>query len=191
MGGRAEHPLIAGKIHGVRSWTLAIRAGEPRLFSLFAEEVWESGGQATEARCSVEGRGPRREQVPHRNCGCGLYAWHPWGIGPGFPSFGDLDEGTCIAVVEAWGRVELHEDGFRARYARPIVLILPRQAICTEHELTVRRVAEVHRAEVAVLDGADADHLLLRRSRARDDRGGGEGPGAARRPGRGGRRGRR
>ena len=61
---------------------------------------------------------------------------------------------ACTGVVEAWGRVQLHREGFRARYARPTVLILPRAAVGTGHEATIRRLAAAHRAEVAVVGRA-------------------------------------
>ncbi len=150
----AGHPLIAGKIHGVRSWSIGVRAGEPRLISTFSDTAWESGGRATEAACGESGRGSHERHIPHANCGCGLYAWHPSAARTAYSLFRGDDEGGCTGIVEAWGRVQLHREGFRARYARPTVLILPRAAVGTGHEATIRRLAAAHRAEVAVVAGA-------------------------------------
>ena len=48
------------------------------------------------------------------------------------PSVGALSGGAAgdsfpdqvVGIVEAWGRIELHEDGFRAQFARPHTLAL-------------------------------------------------------------------
>ena len=89
-----------------------------------------------------------------RNCGCGLYAWHPSAARTAYSLPRGEDEGGCTGIVEAWGRVQLHREGFRTRYARPTVLILPRAAVGTGHEATIRRLAAAHRAEVAVVGRA-------------------------------------
>lgn len=68
-----------------------------------------------------------------------------------------------IGIVEAWGRVEVHVDGFRAEWARPKALVSfgddPRSRYSS-----ARRAAEKHELElVCVRDPAD----LLRTMRAR------------------------
>ena len=50
---------------------------------------------------------------PHEACQCGIYAYHT----PGPRSwFGEAY--WCEGVVSAWGRVVVHDDGFRAEHAR-------------------------------------------------------------------------
>ncbi len=151
MAAAPGKPLIAGKIHGVRSWSLGISAGEVRLVGAYLRVAWENGGRPTTARCEETRMGRHADHVPHRDCGCGLYAWHPSGAGTA-GLFPDADaEDSCAGIVEAWGRVEVHRDGFRAQHARPAVLVLPSAAVGSDYETTVRRLAEQHRAEVAVV----------------------------------------
>jgi len=102
--GAGEAPLIAGKIHGVRGWTVQ---GD-RLHAAYTGTRWRADGSATSARCRDS-----RHPAPTADCGCGLYALHPWAM---------ECHGDVLGVVEAWGRVEVHADGFRAEHARPVAL---------------------------------------------------------------------
>jgi hypothetical protein len=67
--------------------------------------------------------------APVADCSCGIYAFHPWS--PAFQperiSGRQVRDGvwTVWGEVEAWGELEIHEDGFRAEYARPVTIYLP------------------------------------------------------------------
>ena len=111
-GGAGEAPLIAGKIHGVRKW----KVEGPWLLGPFSAERWMQGGVATEARCAGVRHGP----APLQECTCGLYAYHPQ------DSMGAFTPGQVTGVIEAWGKVELYRNGFRAQYARPVALLTNR-----------------------------------------------------------------
>ncbi len=113
----AEKPLIPGVIHGVRVWHVdehsllrGIGYGGPL--------AWSPDGEPTSAHCLG---GAHR--APDPECDCGLYAYHPDSLthehirGP--------HTTLLTGVIEAWGRIELHEDGFRAQYARPVVVFEP------------------------------------------------------------------
>lgn len=168
MSAERDPPLVAGVIHGLRTWSLDIRAGEPRLGSPMAPDyVWEADGLATTAECETHGR-----DSPRPNCGCGLYAHHPRG------RWADLAlehrhgrPGACGGIVAAWGRVEVHRDGFRAQHARPVALFLRASERGTEYEQTVRALAHRHGAEVLVVDDAGAVLAYCRRNELGLDRG--------------------
>ena len=120
-----QAPLIAGRIHGIRQWSVGWKAGDAELRG-FGGAKWAAGGTPTKARCRRErGRGRAAHRAPRPECSCGLYAVHPW-EGPvslyGGGGGGPLEQ--IHGVVEAWGRVELHATGFRAQYARPVALAL-------------------------------------------------------------------
>lgn len=69
---------------------------------------WEPG--VNEARCDQG----KDHEAPAPDCECGLYAYHSLQeLGP--------DDGV-IGVVAAWGRLEVHHDGFRAERARILAL---------------------------------------------------------------------
>ncbi len=59
--------------------------------------------------------------------------------------------GSVTGIVEAWGEVDLHPDGFRAQFARPRWLVLPARA---DRETT--------RALAALAAKYDAEVLTLR-----------------------------
>jgi hypothetical protein len=61
--------------------------------------------------------------VPHKDCHCGLYSYHtPEALGditePQHPRYG-----TVAGAVLLWGRIEVHEAGFRAEKSMPILLV--------------------------------------------------------------------
>lgn len=74
-------------------------------------------------------------QAPWTECGCGLYAWHTPLMIDGSVRSGDLAAG----LVAAWGRVCVHNDGFRAEWAEPVALVLPSDA----ERVWARRLARV------------------------------------------------
>lgn len=147
-----DPPLLAGQIHGLRRWSLGLEDGRIRLGSSFRDFWWDPGGAATTATC---GEGSlRRHRPPGKRCGCGLYALHP---GPesasevfpvqildGLPS-------EVSGIVEAWGRVEVYETGFRAQFARPVALILHRDQLGTDWGELVERIARAYRADVLIV----------------------------------------
>lgn len=52
--------------------------------------------------------------APHADCQCGLYAFHN---PPDYWGTGEVVHGAILA----WGELEVHRDGFRAQFARPIM----------------------------------------------------------------------
>jgi hypothetical protein len=63
---------------------------------------------------------PRRlHAAPAPTCACGFYAWHETGRLPQPPGW---EAEWVYGAVLAWGRTEVHADGFRAEFAEPVVL---------------------------------------------------------------------
>lgn len=84
--------------------------------------VWQT------AECKSMGRyqeAPYGHEAPHPKCHCGFYGW--W-------KFGDQQEGgygeverppRVWGVIQAKGRIEVHADGIRAEFIRPVMLAVP------------------------------------------------------------------
>src|SRR4051794_32115174 len=127
-----EPPLFPGSILGLRTWTVRVaRNGDLRLCASFGDLIWKPGGRWTEA-CCLNSSGRRGHSAPAADCSCGLYALYPhledarehealyWADGrwssPEEES--TLEFGEVSGLVEACGRIEVHETGFRAERAR-------------------------------------------------------------------------
>jgi len=146
-----------GRLHGLRQWELSRDAtGAIRLGA--ACRAWRTDGETTWAQCSggnswasVFGTARAHEALaPAAGCTCGLYAIHPraafecdfWA-----PLAG-AEQMLAFGVVEAWGQVQLYREGFRARYARPVVLVLTGVSRRSDYGRLLEDVAIAHRAEL-------------------------------------------
>lgn len=91
---------------GFRRWRV-----EGETLVALGGERWPAGD--VRAVCRTGSAHP----APEDGCGCGLYAWHevPDDVEP---------NNYVLGAVVGWGRLLVHEDGFRAEYARPIALAL-------------------------------------------------------------------
>jgi hypothetical protein len=120
--GRVTAPDLAVAVVGYRAWRIA---GE-RLMSPFVPCRWEDRVMHAECydanRSLLRGEGWLREPhaSPHADCKCGIYAYHR----PGLRTwFGEVF--WCEGLITAWGRLEVHADGFRAAHARVEALARP------------------------------------------------------------------
>jgi hypothetical protein len=141
-------------IHGLRQWSIEFdEEGNGRLRALNGI-AWARDGAPTVAACAG-GWSSSLHQAPGHSCQCGLYAYHPRRESASEVFFeADLDVHSLgiAGLVEAWGAVEVHRDGFRAQYARPVALILRREHADGHLGGLVRAIAHAHRAEVLVMD---------------------------------------
>lgn len=134
-------PDVLGYIRGARVWAIREVDDEPRLFSVVRNVRWVPGEEVV-ASCDPQGPGGiivtrdgvRRyepcEQSPQPECRCGIwgvydyrkvdYARH-WRPGRTAQSWG-INARLVGGGVEAHGRVVEGQVGFRAQFARPIVL---------------------------------------------------------------------
>jgi hypothetical protein len=145
--------FVPGRLEGVRQWSLASdQSGAIRLTGLNGV-AWSRDGKTTAARCEcrdVQHRGP----APAGACCCGLYALHPWAADSDGFRLQNLFSGlSVVGVVEAWGTVQVHGEGFRAQYARPTAFALLGLSRASEYGDLLARLAAAHRAEVIGLGG--------------------------------------
>ena len=155
------------RFRGFRAWTLdgyRLRSANP------AGGHWMAGVNQAECRRvaylrAVPGAGPwsvplgprESHDAPGAGCACGLYAWHDVDRLPSPPGW---ETEWVYGGVLAWGRVEVHADGFRAQYAEPAVLaysdeqthrhVRRVQAIASELGLPAVELAELERTTDAL-----------------------------------------
>jgi hypothetical protein len=156
--------LVAGRLIGVRRWELVVDdAGALRLRGSWGG-VWQIDGKTTWAQCRRRGADAtarqHRDSAPAGSCCCGLYALHPWKVvGDHHLAPGPGDSGLAVhGVIEAWGEVQLHHEGFRAQYARPRYLVVFGSGESTDYGRLVAQLADSHHAEL--LEVADPEALV-------------------------------
>lgn len=127
-------PDVAGVIEGWRTWTLKL--GEHRLRSITRPLCRWPAYRCVHATCEESGFGDGRRWLgggsshpaPTLNCTCGLYSIRQ----PDNLIGRDLCYGSVTEVIYVlgrvanWGTVIEHDDGWRAQYAYPLALYLPR-----------------------------------------------------------------
>lgn len=115
-------PDLLAEVIGFRSWRIA----NGHLQSPYIPCRWD--GRTMRAVCYDANRVLTRGEgwldephdSPHPDCRCGIYAYHS----PGARSYyGEV--WWCEGVVAAWGRLEVHADGYRAEFARVEALGVP------------------------------------------------------------------
>jgi hypothetical protein len=118
-------PDLTAPVAGFRAWRIA----NGRLVSPYIPCRWE--GRVMRAECYDANRGlvrgegwlDRPHDSPHRDCRCGIYAYHTPGPRTYFG-----ESWWCAGVVSAWGHLEVHADGLRAQFARVEALAEPETA---------------------------------------------------------------
>jgi hypothetical protein len=63
---------------------------------------------------------------------------------------------SITGIVEAWGRVHVHREGFRAEYARPTTLLLIGTRRDSDYGRLVEDIAIRHRAGLLEVEGGGA-----------------------------------
>ncbi len=110
-----DPPLVAGRIHGLRSWSIEFDAEGNGRLQRYAGRLWERDGNPTVAHCSPLPRATRRQAI---RASVVSTRYHPGrrSATEVFPDPNlDLYSLRASGLVEAWGRVEVHLDGFRAQ----------------------------------------------------------------------------
>ena len=163
-------PFFAGTIEGVRAWSLSDDF-ELRGRGMGSSEAWAADGSTTEAACLHHDHpAPEPDAAAAcTRCILGLEA-------PSGPTHSCRAPGVVAGVVEAWGRIELHEVGFRAQFARPKLLFEP-----APHLISQGNLAAIHEAAQPLPGASCAPTAARARPRMV--------PRQGHRPGSGGRRG--
>lgn len=154
---RSTGPTVAvqGRLLGVRAWTLSSdRGGGLRLGRDGGR--WRTDGKSTWAVCTAaRSLHPGGVASPAGSCTCGLYALHPWSAGrvrryaPG-PGL------KVVGIVEAWGRVQVHAEGFRAQHARPVAISTDGAPPDSDLRRLLADVAIAHRARLLAVEDHEA-----------------------------------
>jgi hypothetical protein len=103
-------PDLIEPVVGYRDW----RVTDAGLVSPRAERVWRTA--TMHAACH-----PRRLEdfvlpphaAPHPDCNCGIHAYYRFN-----PQASKVDHRGVCGIVSLWGRIEAHENGMRAEWAR-------------------------------------------------------------------------
>jgi hypothetical protein len=97
-------------------------------------------GQKPKTAASTAARNVRRQRrllphpAPHADCSCGIYGYHE-------PDDEHLTE-PIVAIVQAWGLLQVHPRGFRAEHVRVVALALnPEPGVAGERFVEVARRA--------------------------------------------------
>lgn len=102
----------------------------------------------------MRGDDSHRGPAPAGACSCGLYALHGWAADSGeLEPQGPRSELGVVGVVEAWGTVHVHGDGFRAQYARPTTFALLGLPRASEYGDLVAQLAVAHRVGITEFEG--------------------------------------
>jgi hypothetical protein len=105
-------PDLIVPLVGFRQWRLV--GGLPT--SMYDGAPWPEG--SISARCD---RGHSTEEVPAKDCSCGVYAYYDPCPRTASAATADLIGGAVVV----WGRIEAHIYGMRGKHARIIALELP------------------------------------------------------------------
>jgi hypothetical protein len=167
---------VVGKALGFRQW----RIDGDRLASANTEagQSWALGLNRAACRRreyhdAVSRWWPEMPVLPDRDphaapdpgCDCGLYAFHTpvekWAATPVASVSGTalllgtveiaVEQDFVVGAVAAWGRLQVHETGFRAEYAEPVVLAYS-PAWTYTNVLAVQRLAALHAIECVPVD---------------------------------------
>ncbi len=159
----SEVPTFSECVVGYRAWVID---AQDRLWPASDHRAaWVPGVNTARCNCAVRGalsfdwslRDGRRVLEPHPqheapdvDCTCGLYSWrrprHRWKTAP------RLKNGRMVCgAVASWGRLMVHDDGFRAEHACVVTLAYPAD---TDPEAMdkLRRVAQKYRVDLVGLD---------------------------------------
>lgn len=117
---------VARPVVGFRRWiptgsgallstTEALSGSDPAVLAPQARRAWASAGEgaAAQAWCTERGRAGLCDRAAA--CSCGLHAYaapRHW-----------REHGFVHGAVVAWGRIVVHQGGFRAQYARPVAFL--------------------------------------------------------------------
>ena len=112
--------LVAGPILAWRQWFFTRDShGVIQLESINNHEVWSAGvTQVAHCQMNPVHHAMAQDISPVPECTCGLFAMKT--------EMTPFNSNIVVGQVALWGRVIEHKDGYRAQYAYPYRLILPR-----------------------------------------------------------------
>ena len=128
-------PDLINVVIGFRQWRVHGESDGPATLSSggVGDTSWKPGTNRAECKLTrlaqtgayspsliIAQSAERPHQAPGHDCACGIYGMH---------ELGEPDDPTLPSgAIVAWGRIEVHPDGFRAEYARVLALAAPTEA---------------------------------------------------------------
>jgi hypothetical protein len=151
-------PDLVEAVVGFRAW----RVVDGALLSPYIPCRWD--GPVMHAACYpanralLFGRGwlSMPHAPPHRDCRCGIYAYHRAGAQPYYGEFESVR-----GVVTVWGHIEAHRDGLRAEHARVCALARTPAAVPIAARLGVDLVESAELEDAAASYGTPLPASLV------------------------------
>lgn len=110
-----EIPVFSKKVLGYRNFVLN-EFGELCSCGVGSHIKWMPG--ENKARCISNNPFQKSEHVaPNKHCQCGLYCVHTCD-----QLWGGYSSNSICAAVTGWGKIEVHNGGFRSEYAEVVLL---------------------------------------------------------------------
>jgi hypothetical protein len=116
------------------------------------------------------------EDVPCRNCTCGLYGYTDWDAmcsdpqGPFAAVTRSWSPVQAVGIIRMWGRIQVHEHGYRAEYAQPAGIVLDINVAQAGPRLSTRYKVPVVSADFldhtkVILAAMEMPHLPAQRTK--------------------------
>lgn len=120
-------PDLTQRIIGYRQWVVNSRLELKAVGVGDKAEPWKPGPQR--AKCLVYLSEMNLPCIPvvDVNCHCGFYALHKLKDAEQYGGYATTS--TVQGIVSAWGRVAVHDSGFRAEYAEIVAIICPDEKV--------------------------------------------------------------
>ena len=169
-------PDLASPMEAWRTWLVVDDCGALRLASVMFAATWPPG-DPIQALCRPQPYGwpglvdlGARHRAPHPGCRCGIYGATRPGLAASYldkagPLAGEV-AWSVIGRVSLWGLIVEAEQGFRATYAYPKALFVPRLRLVPKRSRRAGRLLidanqvaaalAAYRVPVAVLDTSTA-----------------------------------
>jgi hypothetical protein len=169
IGAVCDFTVVPGVIHGLRAWEVHEFGSRLLLGSIARAVIW-TPDEPMVARCAAgwyPGGDPETHPAPGYGCSCGINAYHPFADNAEFvveearapdPGCDGASDWTVYGVISAWGRVEVHEAGFRAEHGRVAAILSSGDWEGTPYAAAIEGVAREY--GVPVIDVETPDQLL-------------------------------
>jgi len=148
-----------------RAWLVTCEDGAWRLESVVHRCTWPTRHELTATCLTTQGKLAKSHFAPFGQCQCGVYGastlervgnYLGHGLGP-------VPRLQAVGVVRLWGRVLVHEHGWRASHAYPTHLWLSRCDVRDDPIANWERVAldlADYRAPIDILERGNPSYVL-------------------------------
>lgn len=117
-------------VFGWRWWNLA----KDTSLQSVNNDLWPPN-DPLRAECKYGNAGSHADPAPSYDCHCGLWAFSDPEIASALPSVGYFRVVKVFGIIEAWGNIVWHENGFRAEWAIPRAVVVLRGRLHPAYEV--------------------------------------------------------